>query len=240
MKSFIGHEINISYNVLTANDGQEALKILNDFSVQLVVSDIMMPVMDGITLLKTMKTEIEYSHIPVIFLTAKKSIQSKMEGLEAGADAYIDKPFSIDLLLAQISNLLNNRDTIRNYYFNSPIANLKSMAYTKADENFLETLNEIITRNISNTNFDVEMLAEQMNLSKPTLYRKIKAISDLTPNDLIRICRLKKAAELIQQGNLSLYEISERIGFSSQSYFSRSFSKQFEISPSEYALKYKK
>jgi AraC-like DNA-binding protein len=109
------------------------------------------------------------------------------------------------------------------------------MAYTKADEIFLENLNDIIVENISNTQLDVEMIAEQMNMSRPTLYRKIKAISDLTPNDLIRICRLKKAAEFIIQGKLSLSEISEKVGFSSQSYFSRSFSKQFEISPSEYA-----
>jgi AraC-like DNA-binding protein len=145
----------------------------------------------------------------------------------------------VDILLAQITNLLNNRDNIRNYYLNSPIANLKSIANTKADENFLEALNEIIIRNFSNASLDVEMIAEQMNLSRPTLYRKIKAISDLTPNDLIRICRLKKAAELILEGKLSLYEISEKVGFRSQSYFSRSFSKQFEISPSEYAHKHK-
>ncbi|HEX2920643.1 MAG TPA: two-component regulator propeller domain-containing protein [Bacteroidales bacterium] len=240
MKSFIGHEINLNYNVLTATNGAEALKILNEFSVQLVISDIMMPVLDGITLLKKLKTELEYSHIPVILLTAKKTIQSRLEGLEAGADAYIDKPFSVDILLAQINNLLNNRDNIRNYYLNSPITSLKSMAHTKADESFLEELNEIILMNISNTRLDVDMIADKMNLSRPTLYRKIKAISDLTPNDLIRICRLKKAAEMILEGKLSLYEISEKTGFSSQSYFSRSFSKQFEISPSEFAQKNKK
>lgn len=162
-------------------------------------------------------------------------MQSRLEGLESGADAYIEKPFTVDILLAQISNLLNNRTTMRNHYFNSPIANLKSMAYTKADEIFLEHLNEIILHNISDPDFDVEMIAGRMNMSRPTLYRKIKAISDVSPNDLIRISRLKKAAELILQNKLSLSEISERVGFSSQSYFSRSFSKQFEISPSEYA-----
>ena len=163
-----------------------------------------------------------------------------LEGLELGADAYIEKPFSVDILLAQITNLLNNRNSIRSYYFKSPIANLKSMAHTKADEIFLESLNEIIIKNISNTNFDVEMIAEQMYMSRPTLYRKIKAISNLAPNELIRICRLKKAAELIIQGKLSICEISEKVGFSSQSYFSRSFSKQFEISPSDFAHKNKK
>ncbi len=235
MKNFVGHEINTMYNVLTACNGEEALTILEEYGVQLVVSDIMMPVMDGFTLLKKVKTNVEYSHVPVILLTAKNTVQSRLEGLELGADAYIEKPFSVDILLAQITNLLNNRDSIRAYYFNSPIANLKSIAYTKADEIFLESLNDIIVRNISNTNLDVEMMAEQMNMSRPTLYRKINAISNLTPNDLIKISRLKKAAELLIQGKLSLCLISEKVGFSSQSYFSRSFSKQFGISPSEYA-----
>ena len=235
MKNFMGHEINSVYNVLTAVNGEKAMIILYEYSVQLVVSDVMMPVMDGFSLLKKIKTDLDYSHVPVILLTAKNTLQSRLEGLELGADAYIEKPFTVDILLAQITNLLNNRNSIRSYYFNSPIANLKSMAHTKADEIFLESLNEIIIKNISNTNFDVEMIAEQMHMSKPTLYRKIKAISNLAPNELIRICRLKKAAELIIQGKLSLCEISEKVGFSSQSYFSRSFSKQFEISPSDFA-----
>jgi DNA-binding response OmpR family regulator len=240
MKNFIGHEINSVYNVLTAMNGEEAMSILYEFSVQLVVSDIMMPVMDGFSLLKKVKTDLDYSHIPVILLTAKNTVQSRLEGLELGADAYIEKPFSVDILLAQITNLLNNRHSIRNYYFNSPIASIKSMAYSKADEIFLESLNDIVIKNISNTNLDVEMIAEQMNMSRPTLYRKIKAISDLTPNELIIICRLKKSAELILQGKFSLGDISEKVGFSSQSYFSRSFSKQFKISPSDYATNNKK
>jgi signal transduction histidine kinase/ligand-binding sensor domain-containing protein/DNA-binding response OmpR family regulator len=240
MKNFIGHEINSVYNVLTAVNGEKAMSILYEFSVQLIVSDVMMPVMDGFSLLKKVKTDLDYSHVPVILLTAKNTLQSRLEGLELGADAYIEKPFTVDILLAQITNLLNNRNSIRSYYFNSPIANLNSMAHTKADEIFLESLNEIIIENIANTNFDVEMIAEQMHMSRPTLYRKIKAISNLAPNELIRICRLKKAAELIIHGKLSLCEISEKVGFSSQSYFSRSFSKQFEISPSDYANSNKK
>lgn len=237
MQGFVANEINTSYNVFLASNGKEALEIMNNYSIHLVVSDIMMPVMDGFSFLKKVKTDIDYSHVPVILLTAKNTQQSKLEGLELGADAYIEKPFSISILLAQITNLINNRDNIRNYYFKSPIANLKSIAHTKADEKFLENLNEIIIENISNTNLDVEMLADKMNMSRPTLYRKIKAISDLTPNDLIKICRLKKAAELILQNNLSLNEISELVGFSSQSYFSRSFLKQFGINPSEYLHK---
>ena len=239
MQSFIGNEINSDYNVLVAANGNEAINILNNNTVQLIVSDVMMPEMDGFQFLEKIKSDLNFSHVPVILLTAKNTLQSRLEGLELGADAYIEKPFSVNILLAQITNLINNRENIRTYYFNSPIANLKSIAHTKADEVFLEKLNDIIIDNISNTRLDVEMLAEKLNMSKPTFYRKIKAVSDLTPNDLIRTCRLKKAAEFITDGTLSLSEIAENVGFSSQSYFSRSFSKQFGMSPTEYASEIK-
>lgn len=235
LMDFIGQEANEYYNIVTASDGAEALLMLDDYSVQLIVSDIMMPVMDGFTLLKRVKSDIESSHIPVILLTAKNTTQSRLEGLELGADAYIEKPFSMDILLAQIANLLNNRNSMRNYYFNSPVANMKSIASSKADEKFLERLNNIILEHINNIDLNVEMIADQMNISRPTLYRKINALSNLTPNDLIRITRLKKAAELILQGKMKIYEISEAVGFNSQSYFSRSFSKQFGMSPSQFA-----
>lgn len=235
MMNFIGQEANASYNILTATNGKEALLILKDYSVQLIISDVMMPVMDGFTLLKTIKTNLDYSHIPIILLTAKNTVQARLEGIESGADAYIEKPFSMTLLLAQTANLLTNREKIRHSYSQSPIAHLKSMAYTKADEHFLERLNDIINENMSDMNLDVDMIADLMHLSRPTLYRKISALSDLTPNELIRIARLKKAAGLMNDGELKIYEISEIVGFNSQSYFSRSFTKQFGMSPSEYA-----
>lgn len=235
MSAFIADEVNEHYNVLLAANGSEALELLKAQSIQLIISDVMMPVMDGFALLQSVRTDLEFSHIPVILLTAKNTLQSRLQGLELGADAYIDKPFSTSLLMVQISNLLSNRDTIRKFYFNSPIVNMKSMAYTKADEGFLEKLNEIINAHIGNPDLDVNMIADLMHLSRPTLYRKIRAISDLTPNELIRISRLKKAAELLLQGDMKIYEISEAVGFSSQSYFWSSFIKQFGMSPSKYA-----
>lgn len=235
MAIFIADEVNLSYNVEIAGNGAEAIALLRERSFQLIISDVMMPVMDGFSLLKKVKTEIEFSHIPVILLTAKNTMQSRLEGTELGADAYLDKPFSTNLLMAQISNLISNRDNIRKFYFNSPIANMKSMAYTKADESFLEKLNEIINEHIGNPALDVNMIADLMHLSRPTLYRKIRAISNLTPNELIKISRLKKAAELLIQGNMKIYEISEATGFSSQSYFWSAFIKQFGMSPSNYA-----
>ena len=235
MLHFIGKEINSLYNVATASNGEEAISYMKGNSIQLIISDIMMPVMDGLTLLKTVKTDLEFSHIPIILLTAKNTLQSRIEGLEQGADAYIDKPFSMDLLLTQVTNLLNNRENMRAYYFNSPIANIKSIAHTKTDEKFLKKLNDIINSHIDDVNLDVDMIADLMNLSRPTLYRKISAISNLTPNELIKVTRLKKAAELIAQGEMKIYEIAEAVGFKSQPYFSQAFSKQFNMSPSQYA-----
>lgn len=235
MKNFVGEEINQLYNVLTARNGVEGLEIVKQESIQLLISDVMMPVMDGFSLLKTIKNNLEYSHIPIILLTAKNTLQSRLEGLESSADAYITKPFSMEILVAQITNLLNNRLKMRNYYFKSPVAHMKSMAYTKADEKFLEKLHDIIDNHIADVDLDVDQIAGFMHLSRPTLYRKIKAISDLTPNELITISRLKKAAELILQGHMRIYEISEAVGFSSQSYFSRAFSRQFNMAPSQFA-----
>ncbi len=234
---FISDDLEDKYMVLKAFDGQEALDILLKEPVQLVVSDIMMPVMDGYDLCKTIKSNFDYSHVPVILLTAKNTLQSKIEGLELGADAYIEKPFSPEYLKVQIANLLANRNKIREYFASSPLVHIKTMAYSKADESFLEKLNDNINKNLSNITLDVEHLASFMNMSRPTLYRKIKAISNLTPNELINIARLKKAAELLLEGSYKIYEISDMVGYSSQTHFGRNFSKQFGMSPSEYATK---
>ncbi|MEJ7588862.1 MAG: response regulator [Ferruginibacter sp.] len=231
---FLERILSPKYMILKAEDGREAIKILETEAVQLVVSDVMMPVLDGFELCKIIKSNFEYSHIPVILLTAKNTIQSKVEGLELGADAYIEKPFSKEHLQAQIASLLNNRNMIREYFASSPLVHIKSMAHSKADERFLETLNETICANIEDVDLDVEKLAKIMNMSRITLYRKIKAISVLTPIEVINITRLKKAAELLAEGDHKIYEISYLVGFSSQSNFARNFQKQFNITPTEY------
>lgn len=234
---FLEDDLGVKYTIFKAFDGREALKVLSEEPIQLVVSDVMMPGMDGFEFCKIVKSNFEYSHVPVILLTAKNTLQSKIEGLELGADAYIEKPFSPEYLQVQIANLLSNRNKIREYFANSPLVNIRTMAYSKADESFLEKLNVVIRENISNINLDVEHLASYMNMSRPTLYRKIKAISNLTPNELINITRLKKAAELLQEGKYKIYEISDMVGYSSQTHFGRNFSKQFGMSPSEYIAK---
>jgi DNA-binding response OmpR family regulator len=231
---FLFEELSEKYCILKAMNGKEALDILDKEAVHLVVSDVMMDVMDGFELCRQIKTNFEYSHIPVILLTAKNSLQSKIEGLEIGADAYIEKPFSPEHLQVQIANLLSNRNKIKDYFAKSPLVHIKSMAYSKADEDFLEGLNEVIHENLENTELDVDHLAKIMNMSRPTLYRKIKAISDLTPNELINLSRLKKAAELLATTDNKVYEIADMVGYTSQNNFGRSFLKQFGMPPTDY------
>src|SRR5688572_13890236 len=231
---FVGEVLSEKYTVIKASEGQEALERLKEEAVQLVVSDVMMPVMDGFELCRIIKTTFDYTHIPVILLTAKNTLQSKIQGLELGADAYIEKPFSPEYLQVQIANLLTNRNKIKEYFASSPLVHIKSMAYSKADELFLEKINESIFRNLEDTELDVEKLAKLMNMSKPTLYRKIKSLSDLSPNELINITRLKKAAELLVEGNYKIYEVADMVGYASQTNFGRNFLKQFGMTPTDY------
>jgi two-component system, cell cycle response regulator len=231
---FLERILENKYSVLRAPNGIAALERLRQECVQLVVSDVMMPEMDGFELCRHIKSNVEFSHIPVILLTAKNTLQAKVEGLELGADAYIEKPFSKEHLLAQISSLIANRSIIREYFASSPLVHIKSMAHTRADERFLELLNETICNNIEDEQLDVEKLARILAMSRITLYRKIKAISNLTPVELINITRLKKSAELLAEGSYKIYEIADMVGFSSQSNFARNFHKQFNMTPTDY------
>jgi DNA-binding response OmpR family regulator len=234
MLAFLSDELNEKYTILKAQNGKEALTILMQEPVQLVISDIMMPVMNGFELCEKIKATFDYSHIPVILLTAKNTLQSKIEGLELGADAYIDKPFSTEYLLAQIASLLANRSKLKQYFAHSPLVHINTIAYSKADEFFLEKLTEVIYNNLEDEDLDIEKLAKLMNMSRPTLYRKIKSISDLTPNELVNVTRLKKAAELLVQGTFKIYEVADMVGYHSQTNFGRNFLKQFGMTPSDY------
>lgn len=231
---FLERILQSKYTILKTTDARDALVILEAKPVQLVISDVMMPVMDGFELCKKIKSGFEYSHIPVILLTARNSIQAKVEGLELGADAYIEKPFSKEHLMAQIASLLNNRAMLRQFFTSSPLAHIQSMAHTRADERFLESLNEAIYSHLEEEDLNVEQLARFMSMSRITLYRKIKAVSELSPLELINIIRLKRAAELLSSGEYKIYEIAAMVGFSSQSNFARNFQRQFSMTPTEY------
>ena len=231
---FVAKDLSDVYKIFKATNGVDALKIVEKENIQLIVTDVKMPKMNGFEVCKTIKSSIETSHIPIIILTSKDAINSKIEGLESGADAYLAKPFSLPYLRIQINNLIENRKNILSYYVSSPLAHLKSLALTETDETFIDKLDEIISQHISNADFSVETLCDIMNMSRSTLYRKIKEMSNLSPNELINISRLKKAAELLNKGDYKIYEVSEMVGYNSQTSFGRNFQKQFNMTPTEY------
>lgn len=234
MLAFVSRQLSASYSVLKAANGAEALKILDEKDVNVIVSDVMMPVMDGFELCKSIKSELNYSHIPVILLTAKTDIQSKIEGLELGADAYIEKPFSVEYLNACVANLISNREKLRQAFAKSPFIAASSMAMTKADEEFIQKLDEIIHANISNPDFSMEDMADYFNISRSNFYRKIKGVLDLSPNEYLRLERLKRAAQLLKEGEYRINEICYTVGFNSPSYFSKCFQKQFGVLPKDF------
>lgn len=234
MRRFIAGELSSEYRIWEAGNGQEALKVLEEIPVRLIVSDLMMPVMDGFELCNRLKNDVNYSHIPFILLTAQDTLQARLEGLNQGADAYMEKPFSIDLLFAQIRNLLKNRELLTRTYREKPTAPVASLALSPLDDLFLKKLNDFLDEQIGNEALTVEMLAAAMQMSASSLYRKVKGLSGVSPVDFIKIARLKKAVGLMQAGETRINEISYRAGFSSPAYFSTCFQKQYGKSPSEF------
>lgn len=229
-KKLIGH----NYKVIKASDGQEALDILADSYVDIIVSDLMMPRIDGLELLRHLKADINYSHIPFVLLTAKTRMEDKLSGLEAGADAYIEKPFSIEYLLASLGTLLRNRERMRRRLENQPIGVVQSKGLSKVDEEFLRKINDTIRANFENPDFSMDELITALGVSRTTFYRKIKGLLNLNPNDYIKLERLKQAAKLFGEGHSSVSEVCYMVGFSSPGYFTKCFQKQFGVSPKDY------
>lgn len=234
MRSFLAEKLQEFFITETAPNGKVALEILSEHPVDIVVSDIMMPVMNGLELCKEMKANIELCHIPVIFLTAKNDLDSKINGLRLGAEAYVEKPFSFNYLATQISSLLNNRQKEREAFSKRPFFPVNNIQMNKADKEFMDRIIAIIHENITDENFGVEKLAEKLSLSRSSLLRKIKVLSGLSPNDFIRLIRLKKAAELMLDGKYRIGEICYLVGINSPSYFSKIFQKQFGCTPKDF------
>lgn len=234
MRQFICEELSVAYEVLDADNGKTALQLLEQHTVNLIISDVMMPVMDGFDLCNRVKNDLNYSHIPFILLTAQHNLQSRLEGLNKGADAYLEKPFSIELLNAQIDNLLKSREILSRAYLEKPLTPTASLAISAIDDIFLTKLNTYLEANLTNESLSVESIASEMHLSTSSLYRKVKALSGLSPVDFIRIARLKKAVQLLQTGEKRINEVAYEVGFSSPAYFSTCFQKQYGKSPSEF------
>jgi len=240
MTKFIANELSSNYNTMIAYNGNQAVEILKKEQINLVVSDVLMPVMDGYALCNYIKSTPDICHIPVILLTASVAINSRIAGLESGADGYIEKPFTMKLLIEQINNIFRNKELACKNFISSPLSNYRTIALNNMDKDFMKKLHSVILANMSDSDFKVEKLTGLMNMSRSSLFRKIKAITDLAPNEYIRLYKLKKAAELLVEGNYKINEVAYIVGFSSQSYFTISFQKQFNISPTEFIKQQKK
>lgn len=226
-----------SYQITCAADGKEAWDALPRLMPDLIISDVMMPVMDGIQLCQSIKGNLAFSHIPIILLTAKATSADYVEGLENGADVYIEKPFSGDVLKAQISSLFRNRERLRKDFESQPMASPVSVSTSKLDAAFMEKISRIIEDRMTDSSFTVDVLAQEVGISRSGLFTKLKAIAGMTPNDYIRLLRLKKAAMLLSVEGLSSSEACFQVGFSSPSYFAKCFHAQFGISPAEFKRK---
>ncbi|HYG37264.1 MAG TPA: two-component regulator propeller domain-containing protein [Cytophagales bacterium] len=225
-----------NYNILTARNGNEGLKILEEEKIDLVISDILMPQMDGLSFCGQIKENIHSSHIPVILLTAKADIQDRIQGLQMGADSYIPKPFHPEHLFIRVEKLIQGREKIRRKFKDiiEEDAERISTGIGEKDDEFLIKITHCIQENLSDTEFTADIIAKEVGMSKASLYKKVKAISGLTPHGMIKLYRLRKAAELLKNSNLSVSEVIYETGFNSRSYFYKSFNDMFQCHPKDF------
>ena len=231
LNDYIRTELSGEYTIYQAYNGKQALSILNEKSISLIVSDIMMPEMNGCELVDVVKNTLRFSHVPIILLTAVTDYNTQLESLHSGADGYITKPFSMQILRATIFNTLKNREIIYERFSSMPYTRPENTTSSQ-DDAFMKHLYDYVMENVSNQDFSVLDLAEKMNTSRSTLFRKVRANTGMNINEYIRVCRLKKAAELLSTQKYQIKEVAYMVGFTTMSYFTKSFQKQFNIAPS--------
>ncbi|MFV8464867.1 hybrid sensor histidine kinase/response regulator transcription factor [Flavobacterium sp. LB1P62] len=228
------------YKIISAYNGIEALEILENDIPDIIISDVMMPLMDGVDLCRKVKTDSKTWHIPFIMLTAKDSVIHRIEGLESGANSYIPKPFYPDHLLIRIQKLLEEKELLLKYFTqDTPVENLSALPINNEEKDFVKSVIELIRKNIDNENLQSLFIEKELGISNSQLYRKIKQIFGFTPSDLIRTVRLKHAAELLRKNVLTVSEVCYQSGFNNRSYFYREFKKMYATTPKNYQLKYK-
>jgi signal transduction histidine kinase/DNA-binding response OmpR family regulator/ligand-binding sensor domain-containing protein len=237
---FLNDLLDEKYRIIAAYNGVEALEILEREIPDIIISDVMMPLMDGVELCKKIKTDIKTCHIPFIMLTAKDSVIHRIEGLESGANSYIPKPFYPDHLLVRIQKLLEEKELILKHFTQDTLVeNLSTLPINNEEKDFIKKVIELIRTNIDNENLQSLFIEKELGISNSQLYRKIKQIFGFTPGDLIRTIRLKYAAELLRKNVLTVSEVCYQSGFNNRSYFYREFKKMYNTTPKNYQLKYK-
>lgn len=234
VRMYIKNELVNNYIVLEADNGQIGYEMAVEHVPDIVISDVMMPVLDGVKFCKILKEDMNISHIPVILLTARHSEQFMVEGFDAGADAYITKPFNSNVLMARIKSIIENREKLHQCFGQAPFLDIVKMANNKADENFLNHATEIISNNLNDPRFGLDMLASEFKMNRKNLSHKIKILTGKKAHEFVLTVKLNKAAELLLMEDLTIAEVGYKIGYSSPSNFARGFLKQFGKSPKEY------
>jgi DNA-binding response OmpR family regulator len=234
LRGFLREQLEPHYRVVEAGDGSAGLERARSFLPGLVLSDVMMDGMDGYELCRALKTDMRTSHIPVVLLTARAGREDHMLGLERGADCFMIKPFEPRELLAQISNLVEQRRLLRHRFSGSVILKPSEMAVVSADEVFLDRILTVVEAHLEDPEFDVEQLGQAVGLSRSQLHRKVRSLTQQPPTILIRSIRLQRSAALLAGRAGGVAEIAYSVGFSSQSYFAKCFRQQFGCSPKEY------
>jgi DNA-binding response OmpR family regulator len=234
LSAYIASHFQGHFVVIEASDGKKGLQQAFATIPDLIISDVMMPVMDGIELCKQLKTDERSSHIPVILLTAKAGEKSKLEGLETGADDYLTKPFSGAELQTRVHNLIEGRKRLRERFSREVTLQPADIAVTSADEKFLERIMAILEANFMEASFSLESFEKEAGLSRTQFYRKLKALTSQAPGEFLRNFRLQKAVMLLKGGHGNISDVAYSVGFNSLSYFTRCFKEFYGKSPSEY------
>ncbi|HEY0743015.1 MAG TPA: response regulator, partial [Chryseosolibacter sp.] len=235
LRNYICSIIAGNYAVMTAQDGAEAFAIAVNTIPTLILSDLMMPVMDGLALTNKLKTHQHTSHIPVILLTAKHDHTARLQGLTTGADDYMTKPFSREELLVRIGNLIQQRKLLAERFRERILVPATVTNDLSLDDRFLNNIRQMVESNMSDPSFSVEELAAKASLQRNQLLRKLKGLTGLSPSDFIKDLRLKRAADMIRQRSDTITQIGYAVGFNDQSYFSKCFKQRFGVTPKEYA-----
>ena len=222
------------FTVLQAENGEVALELLKKNTVDIVITDVMMPVMDGVKLCKNIKQNVSTSHIPVIMLSAKTDMNDQKEALGTGADDYIPKPFSLSLVISKIQNMMRTRRRMLEHYSKELTVEPEKVTFNPVDEELLKKAVEIVKKNLDNTDFSTEDFASQMNMSRSNLHLKLKAITGESAIEFIKKIRFSEACRLLKEGRYNIAEISSMVGFSTPSYFATSFKKYIGCLPTEY------
>lgn len=227
--------LNRSYHVLTADNGRKALELMHNEDIDLVISDVVMPEMDGIEMTKVAKSDIDVCHIPIILLTAKRAEEDRDAGYEAGADAYLTKPFSLSVLQTRIQNLLRRRERNAEDFKHQIAIDTSALSISDIDQDFLEKAIDVVNKHLSDSDFDVEQFSDKMSTNRSTLYKKLRQLTNLNPSGFIRNIRLKAACKVMEENpNVRINELAYSVGFNDPKYFSICFKKEFGMQPSEY------